>query len=76
MAELQPNKQRVVYAIYRLGTHPGSLRELTPDQWALNRENPNYQKITAVHAHRWVRNGGIHETMLWIGEDGRIRRSR
>ena len=73
MAEMPPSKH-LVYAIYRLATHPGILRELTPDQWALNRENPNYQKITSTHAHRWVRNGGIHETSLWVGIDGRIRR--
>jgi len=38
MAEMPPGK-RPVYAIYRLINHPGILRELTPDQWALNREN-------------------------------------
>ena len=46
MAEM-PASKHLVYAIYRLATHPGILRELTPDQWALNRENPNYQKITS-----------------------------
>ena len=40
MAEMPPGK-RPVYAIYQLINYPGILRELTPDQWALNRENPN-----------------------------------
>lgn len=74
MAEMPPGK-RPVYAIYQLIDHPGILRELTPDQWALNRENPNYQKITSEHAHRWVRNGGLHETTLWIDIEGRVRRA-
>ena len=62
MAELQPNKQRVVYAIYRLGTHPGSLRELTPDEWALNREN-----LEASVRSRGTRCGGGERDLIEAG---------
>ena len=32
-------------------------------------------RVTAETAHRWVREGGIHSTLLYIGEDrhGRVR---
>lgn len=36
--------------------------------------NVSYERVSAAYAHRWVRDGRIHETLLWI-DDGRVRRA-
>lgn len=34
----------------------------------------NHRIVSTEYAHRWIRNGDLHETGLWLDE-GRIRRS-
>jgi hypothetical protein len=34
-----------------------------------------YREVTASRAHLWVKNGGLHDTPLWVDDTGRIRRS-
>lgn len=34
---------------------------------------PRYQRVNGSQAHKWVRNGGYHETGLYIADNGRIR---
>lgn len=36
---------------------------------------PHFEGIDASRAHKWVRDGWIHETALYIDTDGRIRRA-
>jgi hypothetical protein len=38
-------------------------------------ERCRYEPVNASYAHTWVRNGGLHETALWV-DQGRIRRAR
>lgn len=66
----------------RLGFHnpycPEELVELTgPELRTVERLQgpflPRYKRIDASRAHRFVRNGGLHHTGLWIDCDGRIR---
>ncbi len=35
-----------------------------------------YRPLHATQAHDWVRNGGHHETYLFIDSDGRIRSAK
>jgi hypothetical protein len=32
-----------------------------------------YDRVSGAYAHRWVREGGHHETPLYVDYDGRIR---
>jgi hypothetical protein len=32
-------------------------------------------RVCARVAHNWVKRGRIHETTLWVNEDGRIRKA-
>lgn len=43
----------------------------------VKREYPNrlHLPITAAEAHKWVRQGGVHGTALYIDQDNRIRRA-
>lgn len=34
---------------------------------------PRYERATAQRAHKWVKDGGHHETALYINHDGKIR---
>lgn len=36
---------------------------------------PRYTRVSVDQAHRWVRDGGHHETLLYIDTDRRIRRA-
>ena len=57
------------------------LYEMTPAELrAAQRERgdseyPRLERLDASRAHRWVREGGVHSTYLYV-EDGRIRRAR
>ncbi len=47
----------------------------------LRRYKGEYQQrlclaITGAEAHKWVRQGGVHNTPLWIDQDNRIRYAR
>lgn len=37
---------------------------------------PNFRRVSASEAHKWVRDGGVHTTPLWVDEDNRIRKAR
>ncbi len=41
-------------------------------------DNPNvfFYALPGFRAHRWVRNGGVHETGLYLDLDGRIRKAQ
>ncbi len=72
------------YALRYRDNHPSShctLVELTPAQVKLLGNHDTfvdgvwcYQFYAASQAHQWVRDGGHHETYLWV-DAGRIRRS-
>lgn len=56
------------------GTTTGTLVE-SRTMPASDRDNVFHYAVSADRAHRWVRNGGIHETGLWL--DGtRIRKAQ
>jgi hypothetical protein len=38
-----------------------------PDGW------PRYERISGQRAHKWVKEGGHHETALYIDHNGRVR---
>lgn len=41
----------------------------------LHRTYDKVRKVTAAEAHRWVKDGGLHSTYLYVGIDGRIHRA-
>ena len=45
------------------------------DRAYIEARHDRVSRVTAQTAHRWVRDGGIHSTGLWIDWDGRIRKS-
>ena len=49
--------------------HRDEKAKATPDGW-------EYEPTTAQQAHKWVKEGGHHETALYINEEGRIRYAR
>lgn len=34
-----------------------------------------YDRVSPEYAHRWVKNGGVHETGLWV-DNGKVRYAR
>jgi hypothetical protein len=72
-----------MYVMRTLSHHgqPGNqmLTEMTWPQYrraerAAN-ENCWYCEVPAQAAHKWVRDGGLHDTPLWVDDTGRIRRA-
>lgn len=35
-----------------------------------------YRRVSGEYAHRWVRQGDVHETALYIDGEGRIRKAQ
>jgi hypothetical protein len=75
--------------VFRDTEHTATLIEMTPralaKQEALQDAGradgpdgevwPRYTRTSADRAHRWVRDGGHHETALYVDIDRRIRRA-
>lgn len=57
-------------------TYSRMLTEMTVAKYlkAEHNERCYYERVAASYAHRWVLNGGHHDTPLYV-EQGRIRRA-
>ncbi len=55
--------------------HGYMLVEMTEQQFNATDPNSDVRPVSANEAHRHVREGGIHETYLWVNSDGRVRRA-
>ena len=67
-----------VYGRYNGHWDPLHVVEMTKTQLkAQKRKHANrlHLVITGTEAHRWVRDGGIHGTALYVDSDKRIRRA-
>lgn len=73
--------------VFRRTKHTTTLVEMTPTEYrnAINEEhrstlNPekrvHYELTTANRARRYVKDGGHHETGLWVDADGKVRYAR
>jgi hypothetical protein len=64
-------KPRIYVKEYRPGSHV-TLHEMTEGEWLkameanLGEDTTSYRRVSAAEAHRWVRQGGLHTTPLWV----------
>jgi hypothetical protein len=61
------------YALFRAGPDLQFLIEIKT--WQRWRDDPDFQFVSAVVAHRWVRLGKPNRTQLRVGLNGRVTRS-
>lgn len=72
--------------VFRRTKHTKTLIEMTPAEYRkavatehsapLDAENRvTHQQVTPNQARQWVKNGGHHETGLWV-DDGKVRYAR
>ena len=67
-----------VYARHKGQWEPLHVVEMTKAQLKKQKDRNAYRLhlvITGQEAHKWVRDGGIHGTALYVDSDKRIRRA-
>jgi len=38
-------------------------------------EGWSYRIVSGQYAHKWVQDGGLHDTPLWVNDNGKVRRA-
>jgi len=70
--------------MYVIETAPGhgaatlldiSAKELRETRAKWSADGWTYREVSAPYAHKWVKDGAIHSTDLWVDDRGRIRRA-
>lgn len=64
--------------VLRLSPYGQTLTEVTAREYLRAQEVDRnaYRRVDAEFARRYVKNGGHHETALWVDTDGKVRYAR